>query len=268
MLAACRSTPCRVSDVTRHPRRSPTQKTFTPGVDVARAGGRRYDRKRILETAARAATKRRHREAITCYRRVLVAEPQNPEIHRRIAPLLARTHQPFDAWLSFRSAARALLRQGHEDRARGLYQEAVRHLPRNVEACLALARLEQKRGRPRRAFETLVAGSRRLRGRRDRPRAIHLLQIAVEIEPRDTQAALELARLLHRARRPEEARILLEGLAERAEGPERRRVCGTLLRLFPSPTSAWRWLGSLGARSASVPRLPARARTGSDLASG
>lgn len=226
---------------------------------MGRTARRHYDRSRILETAARAAAGRRRHEAIGCYRRVLVVEPQNAEIHRRIAPLLAQTRQPFDAWLSYRIAARALLRQGLEDRAIALYREATQHLPRNVETWSALARLEAKRGRRAQAFDALVQGSRRLRRRVDRPCAIHLLRQALELKPQHADAALELARLLHRARRREEARLLLESLAARCAGSERRRACAALLTLFPSLRHGWRWLRSLpGSRGPRDPRARAR----------
>jgi tetratricopeptide (TPR) repeat protein len=209
------------------------------------AARRSYDRKRILEAAARATARRRRHEAIRCYRRVLIAEPGNAEIHRRIAPLLAATGQRFDAWLSFRMAARSLLRQGHEERALALYREAAQRLPRNVEAWSTLARLETKRGQPSRAFDTLLQGSRKLRRAADRPRAIHLLRQALVLEPRHVQATLELARLMHRSRRRDEASLLLESLVARTAAADRRRACAALLALFPSLRHGWMWLRSL-----------------------
>jgi tetratricopeptide (TPR) repeat protein len=190
----------------------------------------------------------------SCYRRVLVVEPGNPDIHRRIAPLLARTNQPFDAWLSFRAAARALLRQGQEDRALALYREAAQCLPRNVEAWCALARLEIRRRRPTQAFDALVQGSRKLRRRAERPEAIHLLRQALELQPHHVATTLELARLLCHSRRREEARLLLESLSASTDGPDQRRACAALLTFFPSLRHAWLWLRSL--RLGRQPCLP------------
>ena len=217
---------------------------------------RSYDRHRILEAAARATARRQRHEAIRYYRRVLVVEPQNPDIHRRIAPLLAQTKQPFDAWLSFRAAARSLLRQGQEDRALALYREAAQRLPRNVEAWCALARLEIKRRQPTRAFDALVQGSRKLRRRADRPGAIHLLRQALELQPRHLEATLELARVLCHSRRREEARLLLESFTASAGRPDRRRACAALLIFFPSLRHVWLWLRSLP-RSRRPPAVPA-----------
>lgn len=212
---------------------------------MARNAPRHYDRSRLLETAARAAAGRRRHEAIRCYRRILVVEPQNAEIHRRIAPLLAQTRQPFDAWLSFRIAARSLLRQGHEERALALYREAARHLPRNQETWGAIARLEVKRRRTSHAFDALVEGSRKLHRRADRPRAIHLLRRALELRPQHLETTLELSRLLYRTRRRDESQLLLESLVARTGGAERRRACTLLLLLFPSFRHVWHWLRSL-----------------------
>ncbi|MEN8183912.1 MAG: tetratricopeptide repeat protein [Myxococcota bacterium] len=208
-------------------------------------GHKDYDRSRMLETAARATTRRRRRKAIRCYRRVLAAEPQNAGLHLRLAPLLAQTGEHFDAWLSYRIAAKALLRQGQETRAVALHREATRQLPRNADVWCTLARLELKRGRRSEAFEALALGRSRLRRRRERPEAIHLLRQALELEPGHARTTVDLARLLHRSKRREEAWLLLENRAARASGADRRRLRGAQLGLFPSLRHLWLWLRAL-----------------------
>jgi len=200
----------------------------------------RYDRKTTLDAAAREATRGRRRSAIALYRRVLAAEPGNLEIHRRLAPLLAEDGQAFDAWISFRAVARAHQRRKELGEARSVFQEAARALPQRIDVWLALSRLERRMGREAAAFQTLLEGRRRM-GRR-RPEAIHLLRQARELRPWDPELVLDLARLLARARQRPEAEWLLEGLAERSRGAERRRVRRTQWRIAPSLAHAWLWL--------------------------
>jgi pentatricopeptide repeat protein len=201
-----------------------------------------YDRSRILDAASRARARKQRRRAIELYRWVLAVEPQNVEIHARLAPLLAETRQGFDAWGSYKAVARALLRQGQPDKALAVYREATLKLPREDQAWLAVARLQHKRGNPRDALDTLVEGSRNFRSARLRSRAIQLLRRAREVEPWSFEVVHELARLLARAGQRHEARILLDGLAERSIGERLRRVRGAQLRLSPGPRAAWRWL--------------------------
>jgi tetratricopeptide (TPR) repeat protein len=216
--------------------------------------GRRYDRSRLLEDAARAASGGRPAKAIALYRWVLAVEPQNADLHLKLAPLLARRRQWFDAWQGFQAAARACLRHGEPDRALDVYRQAAAVLPREVQAWQALARLQHRSGREREAVATLLEGSRQLRHGRLRPRAIHLLRLAREIEPWHFESTHELARLLARSRQREEAAILLRGLARRCAGRQLRRVRAMQLRFRPTPAHAWLWLrAALGAA-----REPAR----------
>jgi tetratricopeptide (TPR) repeat protein len=205
-------------------------------------GDRRYDRSRLLEQAARAAASGRLGKAIALHRWVLAIEPQNPELHLRLAPLLARRGERFDAWQSFQAAARACLRSGRPDRALAIYKQAAAVLPREVQAWQAIARLQHRSERPRDAIATLLEGSRHFRRGRLRPRAIHLLRLAREIEPWHFETVHELARLLARSRQREEAAILLRHLALRCGGSRLRRVRATQLRVWPTPRHAWLWL--------------------------
>lgn len=224
--------------------------------------GRRahYDRLRILGDAARAQRKGRRKKAIALYRQVLEFEPENPDLHRKIAPLLARTRRHPEAWASYRQAAAGLIRLGFLDRAIGVYREAAGHMPRQEEVWLELAELETRRGRRADALQMLLAGRRQLRSRADRPRAIRLLLRARELDPSCFEASFDLAGLLakvgHRAR----SLVLLNSLAVRASGTELRRVRARQLFRSPGPRTAWRWLVSIAGGSGARPATPLRSR--------
>lgn len=207
-----------------------------------------YDRQRLLEAAAQARARGKRRRAISLYRWVLAVERNNAELHGKLAPLLAETGQDFDAWISFRTSAQAALREGREDKALAVYREASQHLPREIEAWQSLARVLAKRGEEAEAVETLLEGSRNFRSPYLRPQAIHLLRRARAISPWHYETVLELAAVLRATKQCEEARMLLEGLAQRSRGRYLRRVRRAELRLDPGFVSLWRLLGS-GLRS-------------------
>lgn len=204
-----------------------------------------YDRSRILREAARVEASRRRRRAIALYRQVLAVEPGDGEVHGRIAPLLARTSQPFDAWLSFQTAGRVQLAAGNTSVAIVTYREATRLLPRELSAWVALAGLLRKEGHAKDALHTLLRGIRSFRGRSRRPQAIYLLRKMREIEPWHPGAVCALARLLARTQQRPEALLLLRNLAERVSGGERRQVRAAQLAIEPTLGNLCRWLGAL-----------------------
>jgi tetratricopeptide (TPR) repeat protein len=203
---------------------------------------RSYDRARILEAAMQAKAHKKRGQAIALYRRILALEPSNPEIHLRVAPLLAETGQSFDAWVSYRTAAQASLRERRGDKALAIYREAAAYLPREVDVWLSIARIHLKRGRRRDAVESLIEGACQFRSRFTWPEAIHLLRRAHEIAPWDFEAVFELARLLARSGQREEARRFLDGLLVRCQGERARRVYAAQFRLDGDVRVAWRWL--------------------------
>jgi tetratricopeptide (TPR) repeat protein len=206
---------------------------------------RSYDRVRLLADAARAQRKGKAKKAVALYREILAVEPGNVTVHRRLAPLLARTRQDDEAWRSFRRAAEALVQQGFAERAIGVYRDAAHHLPRESAVWLAIAELEVKRGRRADAVAALATGRRQLRSRRERQAAIRLLERAHELDPANVEVGLELARLLAKSGERARGARLLEALARGQRGPVLRRVRGRQLRLAPGPRSVWRWLRSL-----------------------
>lgn len=208
-----------------------------------------YDRAQILDAAARARAKKKRVRAIELYRRVLTVEAHNPELHAKLAPLLAETGQSFDAWLSFRAVARAYVRGGQLDQALAVYREAALYLPQETQAWQAVARLQHRAGREREAIETLLEGSRNFRTRWLRPQAIALLRRARDLDEWDFEVVLELARLLASHEQKYEATDLLDGLAERSGGQRLRRVRLAQLRNRPGLRTLWRWLGSALSRA-------------------
>jgi tetratricopeptide (TPR) repeat protein len=171
-------------------------------------------------------------------------EGGNPALHAKLAPLLARNGEPFDAWRHFQSAARSWLRAGHADEALAVYRKAVQSLPRTVEAWLELGDLHRREGRRREAVEALREGRRHLRRRRFRAEATHLLRCAHALEPGNLDVTLDLAQMLSLSQQRREAVLLLEDLAARCAPEDLRRVRRAMFRVTHSPVAAARWLQS------------------------
>lgn len=204
-----------------------------------------YDRQRILSKAARARKRRRWLQAVELYREVLAREPDNPEILRKVAPLLARTKQPEEAWKTYRKAAERLNAQGFSEQAIGLYREASDYLPWEVVVWKALADLEVARGRPADAIAVLLRGRGHFRSASQRQEALQLLHCARKIDRSNFDVDFDLAALLASSGARPRARQLLEELAARSRSRQLRRVRARLFFLFPSPRSAWGWVTSL-----------------------
>lgn len=222
------------------------------GLLAADAG---YDRTRILEAASRARARKRYRQAVSLYRRVLAVEPNNLELHVRLAPLLAVTGRRFDAWRSFDACGRAALAEKKLDKAAAIYREAARCLPREFQAWEQLARVERRRGRDPQALEALIEGRQQFRRRAQRPEAIALLRRGLEIDEWNLDVLLDLARLLARSEQEGEARLLLERLAQRAGGASLRRVRAAQWRISPTLTNSWRWLHAAAKAGTDEPDL-------------
>jgi tetratricopeptide (TPR) repeat protein len=214
-----------------------------------------YDRARLLDAAARARRRGRFHEAITCYERVLKAEPENPELLRRIAPLFAQAAEPDRAWQAYRGAADAFTRTGHSDKAVGVYREAATHMPRNAVVWLSIAELERVRGRIVDAKLALLTGRGHYRKRGDACVAADLLRRALALDPSDFDARIDLARC--EARAGERAAALASLAAARAVRPDLvRRIRWEELRVAPGAARVWAWLRALVSARPPAPNAP------------
>lgn len=204
-----------------------------------------YDRKRLLEQAELATSKKRWRRAVAHYRQILAAEPRSYEIHYRIAPLLARRGRRFDAWESFRIAAEAPEIADDPRRTAALYASAVKALPRCVDAWRELSRAKLRCQESDAALATLLEGRKHFRKRRSACKAIVLLRDALELAPWQSEIVLDLTRQLFRSGQSAEALFLLEELDRRSRGGEERREIRRLVwRIDPTLGNTWRWLRS------------------------
>jgi tetratricopeptide (TPR) repeat protein len=206
------------------------------------AGKTHYDRARLLSAAGRARSKGRRRKAISLYRKVLRVEPGNHILRKRVACLLAQVGRLSEAHEHYRMVTAGLSQRGFDTHPIGVYREALGFLPRERDLWSGLAELQAKQEHVRDAVQTLNAGRRRFRSRRRRSDAIALLEQAHGMDRRDVDIAIDLSRLLAKAKdRPRAARVLWETIPG-TRGRALRRLRMRQLILFPAPATAWRWL--------------------------
>ncbi len=205
---------------------------------------RGYDRARLLARAASALRHGRRRRALALYESVLAQEPENGDLRRRVAPLLARSGRVEEALRSYRIAAEALSQRGFFEHAIGVYREAAQRLPRQREVWDALADLELRRQKPMDANRVLLKGARQLRGRARRSDAVLLLLRARKLDPRHVETGLALARALARVGARRRAVSLLAEISSWTRGRALRRVRARQLLVAPGPVNAWRWLAA------------------------
>ncbi len=214
-----------------------------------------YDRFDILAAAEKARSKGRLRKAIAEYRKVLEVDPDDYGIHGKVAPLLAECKRLDEAWSSFVAAGKGYLEHGYVNQAVSIYMQAARYLPRKREVWETIARLQEERGLPADGVKALLDGYRYFQGRDDRPEAIRLLRLACTIQPWHFEATFLLAKVLVKAGDKAEAHALLDELAGRVEGRNRRRARAALFWMSPSLGAAWRWIrAAVSAREIPFPR--------------
>ncbi len=199
----------------------------------------RYDRRKLLANAEMARKKGKAKRAIEAYRRVLEAEPHDTEVHRKIAPLLARVGQHQAAMDSFAQAVQGLIRGGFEAHALGVCREATAFYPRQVELWEAIAGLRLKAANAPDAVSALLEGRSHFRRRKHLSEAIRLLERAHGLDPKNLTVRLDLARLLMRSGQRDKARAILAKLETRLRGRMLQRVRFAQFRSDPSARTAW-----------------------------
>jgi len=206
---------------------------------------RDQQRKALLAQAHRGAMGRDERRAVALYRRLLMEDPADIQVSLRLAPLLAKRGEEFEAWRLFGDAGRRLLRARRNEQALAVFREACRYLPHQFDAWRIRAEIELKLGWEDTALETLLEGRQRFRSAHCRAQAIALLCMARSVEPWEPGMLLDLARLYTQNEQTEQGLDLLLALSIRTHGSMKRRVRGAQLRITYSPRNLWLWLKAL-----------------------
>jgi Flp pilus assembly protein TadD len=202
-------------------------------------------RKTLMAQAHRHAMGRNEYRAVALYRRLLMEDPADIQASLRLAPLLAKRGEEFEAWRLFGEAGRRLLRARRNEQALTVFREACRYLPHQFDAWRIRAEIELKLGWEDSAVETLLEGRQRFRSAHGRAQAIALLCMARTVDPWEPGMLIDLARLYMQNDQTEQALELLVALSIRSHGSMKRRVRAAQLRLTYSPRHLWLWCQAL-----------------------
>jgi tetratricopeptide (TPR) repeat protein len=203
---------------------------------------RPYNRTSTLAAADKARSRGRVRKAISGYSKVVENEPNDYQVHARLAPLLAKVRRWEDSRKSFHAAGDGFLAAGFADKAVAIWTMAAQHFPEDVPYWERIANEQVKRGRKADAVHTLMQGRGQLRSSFQRPMAIQLLEQVLVLDPHHFDATLDLVRLLRIEGQRPKAEKLLSELARDAVGPRVRRIRAAQFRLSPGFRTFFAWV--------------------------
>jgi len=210
-------------------------------------------RRRLFSEANRARSKGRTQRAVALFRELLCEDPGDLDVLLRLAPLLAREGEQFEAWSMYRQACKTLLAAGRHEACLSAFREANRVLPYEFEGWRLTAELERKLGREREAFETLLEGRRQFRTRFVRAQAIALLKLAREIHAWDHAVVIDLAHLYVQGGQTAQALQLLDGALVHAAPGQLADVRWAQLQATRSPRYLALWIRQLVQRRGAAP---------------
>lgn len=202
-----------------------------------------YDRREILREAERHRSRGRTRKAIREYEKVLAVDPQDVEVHAKVAPLYIRTGRRDKAKASLRRVVAWYEKQGFVDKAIGMLRLVLKIDRRDLGARIHLADLYLGKALTASALRLLESARRTFGGKRYLKEALAVEEKILSIAPDDFRAQVSKARLLVKAGRGREARDLLwrmeSQFARRGNRTHWRKTRWLLTRHAPSVSTAW-----------------------------
>ncbi|MDH3974508.1 MAG: hypothetical protein OEV42_09540 [Deltaproteobacteria bacterium] len=167
---------------------------------------------------------------------MLAKEPNEFELHLKMAPILVSMKNYKDAASSFKKSAEGYYKKGKVDMAIAVYRQAARAMPNHSGLWERLARLELDRNKTSNALAILMEGSKHFHKKSTRDKSVRLLRIAFKIKPWHFDTTLELVRQLAKKKEKREAVKILKGLSKRAETNKMyRKAMRTQFRISPTP---------------------------------
>lgn len=203
---------------------------------------KQYNRTSTLAAADKARSRGRVRKAISGYSKILENEPNDYQVHAKVAPLFAKVRRWEDSRKSFHAAGQGFLAAGFSDKAVAVWTMAAQHFPEDVPYWERIANEQVKRGRKVDAVHTLLQGRQQLRARFQRPLAIQLLEQVLVIDPSHFDATLDLVKLFRIEGQRPKAEKLLNDLSRDAVGPRLKRIRAAQFRLSPGFRAFFAWV--------------------------
>jgi tetratricopeptide (TPR) repeat protein len=202
-----------------------------------------YDRGEILRKAEKYRSQRRIRKAIREYEKILSADPQDIDVHIRIAPVYIRVGRKDQAKTSLRQVIAWYEKMGFTEKAIGTLRLALKIDHRDLAANLNLVDIYLGKNHAVEARNVLDRARKAFRGKRFLKEALAVEEKILGLAPDDFRAQASLVRLLWRTGKRREAlerlRRMEEQWARRGNKPYWRKTRRLSWLLAPSLSTSW-----------------------------
>ncbi|MGE5283665.1 MAG: tetratricopeptide repeat protein [Actinomycetota bacterium] len=202
-----------------------------------------YDRGEILLKAEKYRSQRRIRKAIREYEKILSVDPQDIDVHIRIAPAYIRAGRKEQAKTSLRQVTAWYEKRGFTEKAIATLRLALKIDHRDLATNLNLADLYLGKNLGHEARNVLDRARKAFRGKRFLKEALAVEEKILGLAPDDFRAQVSLVRLLWRTGKRREAlerlRRMEEQWARRGNKPHWRKTRRIACLLAPSLSTSW-----------------------------
>ncbi len=213
------------------------------------SGAASYDRNEIFHKAEEYRLRGRIRKAIREYERVLAVDPQDIEVHSRVAPLYIKVGRKDSAKASLWRTIAYYEKMGFADKSIAMLRLALMVDPRDLSAYLRLADLHLDKTHRVDALKVLEEARKAFRRRRFHRQATAVENKILSFAPDDFRAQVSLVRLLWRAGKRREAGERLWRMesewARRRNRKRWRKTRRLMCRHAPSLSTCWGYCVSL-----------------------
>jgi len=202
-----------------------------------------YDRGEILRKAEKYRSQLRIRKAIREYEKILSADPQDIDVHIRIAPVYIRVGRKDKAKTSLRQVIAWYEKMGFTEKAIATLRLALKVDHRDLATNLNLVNLYLGEDHAVEARNVLDRARKAYRGKRFLKEALAVEEKILFLAPDDFRAQVSLVRLLWKTGKRREAlerlRRMEEQWARRGNKPYWRKTRRLSWLLAPSLSTSW-----------------------------
>ena len=208
-----------------------------------------YDRSEVLRRAETFRIRGRVKRAIREYEKVLEVDPQDLDVHTKIAPLYIRVRRSDEAKSSLRRVIASYEKQGFVDKTIAVLRLTLTLDRQDLGVHLRLTELYLDKGVKGDALRLLESARKTFRRKRFLNEAIVVEEKILSFAPENFRAQVSLVRHLWRAGRKRDARERLWQMerqwALRRNKKNWRKTRWLLCRRAPSLPTSWGFLKSL-----------------------
>jgi tetratricopeptide (TPR) repeat protein len=178
-----------------------------------------------------------YRGALRRYKRLTGLDPENPNLHLKVAEISLRLDNRRNAVDAYLTAAALFSREAFDAKAVSLYKQALEVDPTRYDICDLLAAAHQRLGHIGDAMEILAKAAKALEREGRETEALGYRKKIAQLDPADTASRLELARELRQVGLQndsvaEYAEIVVE-LARRGELERIPAIFDTIVQMKP-----------------------------------